>query len=122
MPDKDGILTTEEKAKVISWLEERGYGRAPCPACGKDDWRIADHLLSGITYHGGGLMLGGPSYPQVLVFCTNCYYTRNFLAIPMGLTSRNKKDEEPEPEPEPEPESEQESAERDVGKRRARKD
>ncbi len=82
MPDKDGKLTAAEKATVSAWLNTKGKNHN-CPVCATNVWSIGDHLLFGMPFYGGGLRVGGAAYPQVFLVCTNCAYTRHFMAVPV---------------------------------------
>lgn len=84
MPDKNGILTGEERQKIVAWLNEKGVEHS-CPFCNQNNWSIGDHLLSGMIHSGGGLVIGGASYPSVFTVCNNCAYTRQFMAVPIGI-------------------------------------
>lgn len=81
MPDSDGKLTNEEQEKIISWLNEKGRNHA-CPVCNENTWRVGEHLLKGPVY-STKLVIGGLTYPQFFVICTNCYHVRPFIAIPV---------------------------------------
>jgi len=82
MADAQGKLTEEEKRKIIAWLEGHEKSEA-CPVCATTKWVVGDHLLSGRTFTQGNLLIGGPSYPQFIVYCANCFYTRHFMAVPV---------------------------------------
>lgn len=84
MPPTQGKLTQEDKAKVVSWLNEKAKS-AHCPVCGVNDWTVGDDLLNGMVFSGGNLIVGGPAYPMAFIVCNNCAYTRQFMAIPIGL-------------------------------------
>lgn len=95
MPDSDGKLTKSEKAKVARWLSEKGIGPY-CPVCSENEWAVGDHVIDMKPLSSGGFVIGGSSYPVAFVFCKNCFYTRQFLAMPIGLVEKNKgnRDEE----------------------------
>lgn len=90
MPDTDGKLTVEEKGRIAKFLEDKKAIR-PCDSCGETAWTIGDHLLSAnIQVPGVGLSIGGPTYPQVLLVCRNCFNTRSYMAVPMGISGPGK--------------------------------
>ena len=92
MPDSDGKLNAEDKDKIAKFLEGKGAVR-PCDSCGQTAWTIGDHLLAAnIHTPGGGLTIGGLTYPQVLLVCRNCFNTRSYMAVPMGIAGGGKKD------------------------------
>lgn len=84
MPDQNGQLNKEEKQKITAWLDEKGVNHS-CPVCTKNKWTLGDHLISGMVHTGSGVSIGGAAYPTAFLVCTNCAYTRHFMAVPMGL-------------------------------------
>ena len=83
MPDKVGKLSQKEIAKIANWLNEKGKNHL-CPVCHTNQWHVGEHLLNALVYHpGGALVLRGPTYPSVFIVCQNCYYTRQFMAVPI---------------------------------------
>lgn len=83
MPGNDGKLTPDEIQTIIAWLNAKGGGNRPCPVCNNPGWSVGSHLVTGTIFRSGGLMLGGEVYPQFFVTCTNCFYTRHFMANPV---------------------------------------
>lgn len=90
MPDKNGVITDAENAKIVAWLNKKGVNHS-CPICNQNDWSIGSHVISSNVHIANGVMLGGPSYPIVFTVCNNCAYVRQFMAVPMGLLSEDKK-------------------------------
>lgn len=91
MPDKDGILSPEEKQRAVDWIKERGHVLGKCPICDSQEWFIADHLVMPITVGGGGsLLLGGPGYPQIMIVSKKCGYTRFLNAVMIGISPPQK--------------------------------
>ena len=89
MSNNDGKLTTEERKKFATWLNERGKSHK-CPVCERSDWGIGEHLLQGLIYlPNGNVSIGGPNYPQAFIVCNNCAYTRTFMAVQIGLIKNN---------------------------------
>lgn len=99
MPDDDSQLTMEQKEAAIAWLVEHGAGKPICPGCGKQTWEVGDHLVSPPIHSGGGMMLGGISYPNFMIICTNCGNTQYFNAIVAKLEKPGKKEKEGEEKP-----------------------
>jgi len=85
MPDPSGKLTEEEKRKISDWFRERWKLPATCPICGTMNWTIGEHLVQPLTFSGGGISVGGITYPQVMLISTDCGYTRLFNAVMLGL-------------------------------------
>ena len=85
MKEQDGRLSAADKNKVTAWLNEKGVNHS-CPVCGENEWIVGDHLLTGVLHFpDGGMSLGGAAYPTVILVCSNCAYTRHFMAGPIGL-------------------------------------
>ena len=82
MAEKNWSLSAEQKKKIIDWLNDR-LKEPACPACGNGKLRLGDGLLEGRIFQGGGLVAGGPSYPQFVLFCENCFHVRHFMATPV---------------------------------------
>lgn len=94
MPETNGQLTSGEKEKFLAWVNEKGVNHN-CPVCQKNNWTVGDHLLSGMVHTGNGISIGGAAYPTAILVCTNCAYTRNFMALPIGLLGDETASEEP---------------------------
>jgi hypothetical protein len=88
-------LTQEQKQKFLDWLNERWVGDKNCPVCHHNRWTVSDDMVSPNTVApNGGVMLGGPSYPVVLLICKNCANTLSFNAPIMGIVESEAKQEE----------------------------
>lgn len=85
MPDDQGKLSDAEKQLVKERLDK--FTLEPiCPVCNTSDWLIADHVVLPIPISGSKqLLLGGVSYPQIMVISTPCGYTRFFNAVVLGV-------------------------------------
>ncbi|WP_262694466.1 hypothetical protein [Kordiimonas aquimaris] len=79
------MLSKTEKQKIADFLNKRAPNGGICKECGSNKMSIADHIVQPIIANEGGLTIGGPSYPQVMVVCNNCGSTRYFNAVVMGL-------------------------------------
>lgn len=84
MPGSDGKLTQAERDRFVAWLNSRQKNHQ-CEVCNSNDWQIGEHLLHGQVFTGGGLVIGGASYPQAFIVCGNCAHIRLFMAVPIGL-------------------------------------
>jgi len=85
MPDKDGLLSSEEHEKIKKWLDEKvdpHFGQ--CPYSGHKSWYVIGHLVYPLRY-ASQLIVGGPAYPQVMVACTECGFTMFFNAVKIGI-------------------------------------
>ncbi len=84
MPDANGRLTPDDRNQVVQWLQAKGRNHE-CPVCASNKWMIGDHLVNGQVHVVDGQLPPRESYPQVILVCNNCAYTRYFMAVPMGL-------------------------------------
>ena len=93
MADDDTLLTLEQKNVAIAWLNERGAREPTCPACGQNTWFIGDHLVAAPVY-SGGMIIGGPVYPNFMIICQNCGNTQYFNAVIAKIIESDKEEEE----------------------------
>ena len=91
----DGKLSEPDRLKAISWLNTRWHG-TKCDVCGHNSWTISEHLVMPVAFTPGVFSIGGPTYPHVMVTCTNCSQTKFFNAVLMKLDATAT----PKPEPE----------------------
>ena len=80
-------LTDEEKKQVVRWLQSRAAGPRECAVClQRNNWVIADDLVSPSPYHRGSEVdIGRTSYPQAMLVCENCGNTVYLNAVMMGI-------------------------------------
>ncbi len=82
MADTRELLTT--------WLNQKWRGQKLCFICGSNNWGISDKPVEIREFHAGGLVVGGPVYPAVMVICNVCGYTLLFNALVPGILPRNE--------------------------------
>lgn len=82
---QDKYALTEDQQKWIARWLEACWKQGKCPICATDKWQIAPHLVAPIISSGGVLNVGGRTYPQVMIICSNCGFTNFFNAGIMGL-------------------------------------
>lgn len=87
MPDNQGRLTTEEQTKVQGWLKENWKNWA-CPYSGHTHWEIGQTIVQAVAFTGGGLSIGGPVYPLIVVTCSGCGNTVFINAIKAGIVDK----------------------------------
>ena len=75
-------LTQDQIAHATQHVQ-RHLGQ--CPICGSASWQLVD-AVNTLPFTGGGLVIGGPTTPMLLVACSVCWYTIQFAAVPLGLT------------------------------------
>lgn len=85
MPDKNGVLTQEEREKLLDFFHTRWSGGHDCPICKANDWNLAEYIIHSWIYRPDGLHTGGPAYPLVHFLCSNCGYTVLFNAVILGI-------------------------------------
>jgi len=85
MPDQGGRLSDKEKTEILLWLEKHWPDPKVCPICGHDEWTLGDHLVTLFVWSSGALLAGSVAYPQAVVTCDTCCYTRLFNALLMGI-------------------------------------
>ncbi len=73
-----------DQGKVAEWLNKKWQGKKNCPLCGENNWNIGDRAGKIPIYYPSAVV-GGPSYPLVVVTCNNCGYTLLFNALFVGL-------------------------------------
>ncbi len=91
MPDSEGRLTDQERTKINQWLTDRWKTSVLCPICHENHWSIGRHIVTTLRMTSQGTMLGGESYPQVLVICHTSGYTAFVNAVIMGLMPATEK-------------------------------
>jgi hypothetical protein len=80
----DGKLTPKARDTAVAWLNEKAPSLT-CPSCGQKKFTLGEHYLASSVWHGGNMLLGGPSYPMFFVVCDNCFHTMTFSAIATGV-------------------------------------
>lgn len=62
-------------------LQEKGRSYV-CPICGNNNFILADGFVNDLLQDnmGGGLVIGGPSIPEIVVVCSHCGYVMKFSA------------------------------------------
>ena len=92
MPDKNGVLTPNERQKIQKWMEEK-KGLQDCPSCHQRNFTLGDHLVAPQLFFGdGSVRIGGPSYPMFMAICSNCGYTSFFNSVISGVILDKPKD------------------------------
>lgn len=87
---KEKYFSKEKQELAQKWLNDKWKNRT-CECCGRNTWTLAEDLVMPMTFTGGGLVLGGPTYPQIMVICTNCGNSKTFNAILAKVIPENPK-------------------------------
>jgi hypothetical protein len=74
-------MSAAEKAEVMKWLNEKWVTSKHCPICAHNNWIISDHFMTPMVMSGGNVEIGGASYPQFTLVCSNCGFTHHFNAV-----------------------------------------
>lgn len=78
-------MKPEEKEKIIKTLENK-LAKLPCPRCNNQQFSLVDGYFSQpIQENLGGIVLGGPSIPSVVVVCNKCGFISQHALGALGL-------------------------------------
>lgn len=82
---KEKFFSKEKREIALKWIKEKAP-RLDCECCGKGSWTLAEDLVTPtVLSKGGGIVLGGPTYPSIMIICNNCGNTKLFNAIVSGV-------------------------------------
>jgi hypothetical protein len=91
---KNKYFNEEKQKQAVNWLNSKWPAtQRLCEVCGISSWTIAEDLVMPMPFVGGGLVVGGISYPQVMVICNNCGNTKYFNTVIMGVEKKGGNDE-----------------------------
>lgn len=62
-----------------------------CPNCKNKGWVVPTEIVQIFRFSGGGLQIGGPIYPFILLICNKCGYTEFYNAAVAGFTGPKNK-------------------------------
>jgi hypothetical protein len=85
VPDKSGKLSAQDKKTIDAWLGKHWSIGRTCPISGGSSWTVADDLIGMPIVDNRGQPTTAGSYPQVMLVCEECGYTRTFNAMVMGI-------------------------------------
>jgi hypothetical protein len=97
MPDVNGKLSEIEKEKILKWVKEKAASWSPsltvvghqenlrCQVCGKQNWTLADHLVTPTVLNATGIGLLSPYFPQAMLVCNDCGGTVYINVHRLGL-------------------------------------
>lgn len=79
-------MNPDEKTKIVKALEER-KAILPCPRCGNKNFTLVDGYFNQSIQPeiGGGLVIGGPAVPSVVVVCVQCGFMAQHALGVLGL-------------------------------------
>ncbi len=94
MAENGSKLTKEQFEQFQKWLEKKSHGELFCPICGVKKWIVGEHIVAPpVQTPGGGMIIGGASYPLASIICSNCGFTRFFNALIAGVRKPDKEEE-----------------------------
>lgn len=78
-----GPMSPPEYAEMQKLINSKVPAAADCTCCGKAGTvQLAAHIVTPVgTAMGEGISIGSANYPQVMLLCGNCGYTRYFNAV-----------------------------------------
>ncbi|KKU85289.1 MAG: hypothetical protein A2667_01990 [Candidatus Wildermuthbacteria bacterium RIFCSPHIGHO2_01_FULL_47_27] len=89
-------LSEETKKKIIENLNKKLKEKERnlvCPVCGHNNFILADGFTNDLLQdHFGGLVIGGPAIPEVVVVCGHCGHILKFSAGVLGLLPEKKEE------------------------------
>ena len=98
-------LDQKQKEQMLAYIKRTAVGSNVCPLCGKGRWSLADGVWEFREFSGGGLRVGGPVIPFVLLVCDVCGNTLQISAVKAGLINPQDNEKEKEKEKELQPEA-----------------
>ena len=87
---KKEFFTAEKRKQAIDWIDKNN---PVCEVCGKDKWTLVPDLISPALFEGG-MVIGGMTYPQVMIVCNTCGNTKYFNAIVIGVLDLKEEEKE----------------------------
>jgi hypothetical protein len=84
-------MNNDYKQKISNWLDLKwSKDKRNCEICNTNKWSISDDIVAPIIIENNGLNLGGKTYPQVMLICSNCGNTKYFNVALMNLLKAEK--------------------------------
>lgn len=75
----------EWKQAFVEKLNAKVRNSAICKECGHTGVQLAPDIVTPMTFTPGGVSIGGSSYPQAMIVCSNCGHTRYFNLVALGV-------------------------------------
>lgn len=87
-PRSDTKLTQEQIQQATNWLNAHWLTKG-CPFHpGPTNWQMGDTLVGTVGFAPGGIAIGGPTFPLLVLTCTQCGHTVFVNSIVAGITPR----------------------------------
>ena len=87
-------IKESDRNQITLWLNQHWMGQKNCRICGNNNWAISDSVYEFRPFQHGGLTVGGPVIPVVVVTCNYCGNTLFFNAIKLDIVKVPKGKEE----------------------------
>ena len=84
---EDEVKLPPWKEKFIEFVNGKVPGAGVCKECNQKSISVSDDMVVSPIFANGGVAFGGPSYPQIMLVCTNCGNTRFFNAVVAGAVN-----------------------------------
>lgn len=81
-------FNNEQLEKALTWLNSK-WPIKTCDVCRTNLWELSNFMVAAPRFEGG-IVIGGPVAPQLMVMCKNCGNTKFFNAVIMGLVKADK--------------------------------
>lgn len=87
-------ISKEQGKRILEALAER-KAQLPCPRCGSQGFTlVGGYFNQTIQTELGGMVIGGPSIPSVVVVCNQCGYIAQHALGVLGLLPEQPKSRE----------------------------
>ena len=82
------LLTPEQQQQAIQYLNTNWVGQRNCAVCNQNQWTVHPELYELRQFSNGGLTVGGPIVPLLMVECQHCGNTITLNAMRAGLINQ----------------------------------
>lgn len=84
-PEDPTAISASDRDKIAATLNSKVANAAMCTCCGKPGMQLAPHYVTPtVVQPNGSFFMGGTTYPQIMLVCTNCGFTRYHNAVALG--------------------------------------
>ncbi|MDP1835641.1 MAG: hypothetical protein Q8K75_06885 [Chlamydiales bacterium] len=82
--EKLKFFDEKKRQQAATWINEKCENLF-CECCHNKSWILSEDMVMPLSFTGGGLTIGGPAYPHIMVVCKTCGNAKFFNAVIMGL-------------------------------------
>ena len=84
------VIPDDRREAIVNLLNDKTGGVSKCPICPTGNFFLANHLVSTPVFHpSGGMILGGTTYPSLMLLCDSCGNIRLHNAMILGIDLEN---------------------------------